>query len=93
MASSPGFLLRFVITGNFTKVRGTNMAAMSPFLAMYWQVGVGVGGGCPLPLGGPGGLPWESFKILGPNGCILGYFCTLSVLILADTCIMRHSLV
>ena len=88
MGSSPGFLLRFVVTGNFSKVRGTNMAA---FLATYWQVGVGVEGGCPLPLGGPGGLPWESFKILGPNGCILGYFCTLSVLILAD--IMRHSLV
>ena len=27
------FLLRFVITGNFSKVRGTNMAAMRPFLA------------------------------------------------------------
>ena len=28
-----------------------------------------------------------NYKILGPNGCILGYLCTLTV-ILAD--IMRH---
>ena len=55
------------------------MAAVPPFLATQWQVGVGVGGGV-----------GENFKILGPNGCILGYFCTLSVIILAG--IMRHSL-
>ena len=60
------------------------MVAMPPFLAPQWQVGVGVG------KGSNGGLPQEKVKILGPNGCILGYFCTLSVLLLAD--IMRHLL-
>ena len=38
MKSSPphhqtGFLLRFLITGTFSKVRGTKMAALPPFLA------------------------------------------------------------
>ena len=47
-------------------------------------------GGRPLPLGGAGGVPQENFKILGPNGCILGYFCTLSVVILTGT--IRHLL-
>ena len=28
------------------------MAAMPPFLATQWQVGVGVGGGRPPPIGG-----------------------------------------
>jgi len=56
------------------------MAAMPPFLSAQWYVGVGVGG-----------VPSrENFEILGPNSCILGYFFTLCVLILAD--IMRHSL-
>ena len=62
---------------------------MPPFLAM-WLVGVGVGRGRPFPLGVLGG-PLENFKYLGASGCILGYFCTLSVLIVAD--IKRHSLV
>ena len=82
-----GFLLRFVITGTFFQVRGTKMAAVPSFLATQWQVGVGVGGGRPSHWGS------QNFKILGSNGCILGFFCTLSVLILAGTCIMmRHSL-
>ena len=38
MKSSPphhqtGFLLRFLVTGTFSKVRGTKMAALPPFLA------------------------------------------------------------
>ena len=86
LKSPLGFLLRFVTTGAFSKVRGTNMP---PFLAM-WLVGVGVGRGCPFLPGVLGG-PLENFKYLGPNGCILGYFWTLSVLIVAD--ITRHSLV
>ena len=67
------------------------MVAMPPFLATQWQVGVGVGGGvAPSHWWGSGGLSRENFKILGPNGCFLGYFCTLSALKLAD--IMRHLL-
>ena len=31
--SLPGFLLRFLVTGSFSKVRGTKMAALLPFLA------------------------------------------------------------
>ena len=61
------------------------MAAMMPFLAMQWQVGVGVGGGCHWEGGGchwEGGGLRENVKILGPSGCILDYFnWTFSVLI------------
>ena len=59
-----GFLLRFVITGTFSEVTGTKMGVMPPFLAMHWQVGIGVEGGHPLPLGGP----WKILKFQDQMG-------------------------
>ena len=46
-------------------------------MARSAKFGAGVGGEIPL-----GGLPQEIFEILRPNGCILGHFWSIWLLVL-----------